>query len=95
MNTKHGPYVTKLIIQFMAREAVPPGGGLPDVVEFIRNEKRRKKVLEEAERKALESIQLVKNAPDNPFGDDDEMIAGMLLEKIEQAKSDLLKKGLR
>lgn len=92
--SKYGPNVTKLMAKFIAREAIPPDGGIADGIEFIRNPERRKQVLESAEAKALQAIQLIKSTPDNPFGDDDEQIATDLLQKIEEssrAKSDLPK----
>lgn len=82
----YGPNVTKLIIRFVAREAIPPGGGLADGIEFFRNQERRKQVLEKAESGALAAIQLIKAAPDNPYGDNDEEVALALLTKIEERK---------
>jgi len=82
--SKYGPNVTKLITKFIAREAVPPGGGLTSGLEFFSNPERRKQVLEIAEAKAVQAIQLIKSAPDNPFGDDDERIASELLSQIQE-----------
>jgi len=70
----------------MARVAIPPGGGLADGLEFFKNPERRKQVLEKAESEALAAIKLIKAVPDNPYGDDDEKIAGMLLVKIEERR---------
>jgi hypothetical protein len=80
----YGPNVTKLITKFIAREAIPPGGGMADGIEFFLNPERRKQVLAKAEADTLESIRAIKAAPDNPFGDNDEEIAGALLKKIEE-----------
>lgn len=85
-NRNYGPNVTKLITRFIAREAVPPGGGIADGVEFFVNPERRKQVLAKAEADALIAIQAIKAAPDNPYGNDDEVIAGAILEKIEQRR---------
>jgi hypothetical protein len=82
--SKYGPNVTKLIVKFIAREAIPPGGGVADGIEFIRNSERREQVLKIAEFKAIQSLQLIKKSPDNPFGNDDEQIAGELLKMIEE-----------
>jgi hypothetical protein len=82
--TQHGKNVTKLIIRFIAREAVPPGGGINNVAVFFSNAEHRKQIIESAEAKAIAAIQLIKNAPDNPYGDDEEIIAGILLEKIQE-----------
>jgi hypothetical protein len=82
--SKYGPNVTKLITKFIAREAVPPGGGLASALEFFGNAEQRKKVLDAAEAKAIQAIQLIKSAPDNPFGNDDEKIASGILEQIQE-----------
>lgn len=86
--SKYGPNVTKLIIRFVAREAAPPGGSLQGVIDFIKDQKRRKRVLLTAELQALGALALVKSAPDNPYGNDDEAIAGMLLEKISERQKE-------
>ena len=87
--SKYGTNVTKLITQFIAGEAIPAGGGIASAVEFFQNAKRRKQVLEAAETKAIQAIELIKTAPDNPFGNDDELIAGELLKKIAERKRGL------
>jgi len=81
---KHGPNVTKLITKFIAREAIPAGGGLADGIEFIRNPERRAQVLKSAEAKATQAIELIKSAPDNPYGNDAEVIAAELLKQIAE-----------
>jgi hypothetical protein len=83
-----GPNVTKLITKFIAREAIPPGGGLANGIEFFTNPEKRKEILAKAERNAMECIRIIKSAPDNPYGDNDEVIAGIILKKIEQKRKD-------
>lgn len=87
--SKYGTNVTKLITQFIAHEAIPAGGGIASAVEFFQNAERRKQVLTAAETKAIRVIELIKTAPDNPFGNDDELIAGELLKKIAERKRGL------
>lgn len=82
--SKHGPKVTMLITKFIPRVAVPDGGGITDGMRFFLDEGYRKQVLVEAEKMALAAIELIKIAPDNPFGLDDEAIADFLLGKIEE-----------
>jgi hypothetical protein len=82
--SNYGPNVTKLILRFSAREAVPKGGGMANVLEFFTNQSLRKEIMDKAEVKAMEVIRAVKAAPDNPYGIDDEIIAGVLLEKISE-----------
>ena len=86
MNT-YGPNVTKLITRFIAREAIPPGGGIASGIEFFKNPERRKQVIAKAVINAMASIELVKIAPDNPYGNDDEKIAEALLEKIQERQN--------
>ena len=85
MTKNYGPNVTKLITRFIAREAIPPGGGIAAGLEFFQNPVLRKQVLEIAEAKALEAIFLVQSAPDNPYKTDEE-IAKVLLDKLEERK---------
>jgi hypothetical protein len=87
--SKYGPNVTKLIFKLVILEAVPPGGGPADVIEFFSNPDRRKLVLSKAEATTLNILRIFKTAPDNPYGDDDEAIAGMLLKKIEEKRSQI------
>ena len=82
MNEKIGPNVKKLIIHKMSVDAVPLGGGLQDAIEYLASN------LADSGRQAAElvkrAIAVVKTAPDNPYGDDDEAIAGELLRRIEE-----------
>lgn len=82
----HGPLMTKLIVQFVARVAIPEGGTLADGLKFIQDAEYRKGVLEKAESKAVEAVSLVRTAPDNPYGDDNEAIAGAILERLEERR---------
>ena len=68
------------------REAIPPGGGnaFGSALLFFQDAEHRKAVVENAKAKMDAAIQLVKSAPDNPYGDDDEAIAGELLRRIEE-----------
>lgn len=83
----HGPNVAKLIMQFVVREAIPPGGGIDDGVDFFMNQEKRRRILAKAEGEAIAAIALIKAAPDNPYGDDDEIIAGVLLARIAERKA--------
>jgi hypothetical protein len=81
---KYGPNVTKLITKFIAREAIPRGGGIADGLEFFRNPDHRKQVLEKAEADTLAAIKTIKTTPGHLYGIDDEVIAGILIQKIEE-----------
>lgn len=83
MSKPIGPNVKKLIIRKMSLDAIPPGGGFQDGIEFLASNR-----LAESGRNAAEWVQqalaVFKTAPDNPYGDDDEAIAGELLRRIEE-----------
>ena len=76
-----GPNVRRLMILVMARQAIPPGGGIAEGVEAILH-------LDRHARAALEWIEdalyAIKSAPDNPYGEDDEVIVADLLRQIEE-----------
>jgi|GEM_PF-5953582 len=81
-----GKNVSKLMAYFIAREAVPPGGGISSALDFFMDDARRKEILEKATSEMVKFLDAIKNAPDNPYGDDDELIAGALLKKIDEKK---------
>ena len=78
-----GPNVKKLITTRIAQLAVPPGGGLADAIGFLAS-KRIGKTAKDATDWVNEAIAVVKTAPDNPFGNDDEAIAGEILRQLEE-----------
>ena len=84
---KHGPNVNRLIIEFMAREAIPTGAGISAGFHYFLDEVHRKRINESAERNAMTAIQAMKSAPD-AFSDDDEIIAKFLLDKIAEKKAE-------
>ena len=79
-----GPNVQKLLSKFIARNAVPSGGGLADGLKFFTDPDHRRKVLQKSEEELLLAIKLIKMAPDNTFGTDDETIAGEILHRIDE-----------
>lgn len=84
--SEHGKYVTKLITRFFIIEIIPKGGGVDDALKYFQDREHRKRVTDAAEKKAIAAIELVKTAPDNPFGDDDERIAQALLSLDEKRR---------
>lgn len=71
----------------MALDAVPPGGGVKNVLAFLTD----KTAIIDGAKKATawveEAIAVVKTAKDNPWGNDDEAIAGEILRQIEEKKA--------
>lgn len=78
-----GPNTRKLLGHFIAREAVPEGGGLADGLNFLIDPDRRQRGMEKAMVNMEAALAAVKSAPDNPYGDDDEAIAAAILARIE------------
>ena len=79
----HGPNMKKLIVKFIAREAIPPGGGIAAGMEFLTNPERREQVIAKAVVNAAAAVLLIKSAPDNPFGDNEEEIAEFILKRLD------------
>ena len=79
--------VQRLAIRRMSVLGIPPGGGHAAALSLLTDAPRMAAVYREAHEWTAEAIRVFKTAPDNPFGDDDEAIAGFLLEKIEESSN--------
>ena len=82
---KHGPNMQRLIATLFANNAIPAGGGLEDGIAALMPGKIQEG-MKRAEAEALKMMLTVKSAPDNPFGDDNEAIAGHLLKLAEEKR---------
>ena len=82
-NTPLGPNAKRLLILFMSREAVPPGGGIADGARFFLDAEHRKAVSDKAWDNMNTAINAVKSTTDNPYGDDEEAIAGAILQAVD------------
>lgn len=82
---KLGPNAKRLLSRLIARAAVPPGGGLESSLRFFADTEHRHRVLEVAMGNLDASIALIRQAPDNPYGDDEEAIAAGILERLEKS----------
>lgn len=90
MSENYGPNMTKLIMKFMARNAIPRGGGLSDGIMFFTDKEHRKKIMDKSEADALESIRIIHTAIDDPYKDyDDEIIARIISNKIQEREAKL------
>lgn len=79
-----GPNAKKLFAAFLAKEAVPDGGGLADSMKFFLDKEHRAGVIERAAKNFEAGIAAVKAAPDNPYGDDEEAICAAVLARLAQ-----------
>lgn len=75
--------VVKLIIWIISQKAIPNGGGFADGIKFWTDAEYRKRIMDESKREADAYIELVKTAPDNPYGNDDEAIASAILDQLK------------
>ncbi len=85
-NRPQGPNVKKLAIHKMTLDAVPPGGGLASAINFLTTPGRIQSSAKDAVAWVFEAIDVVKSAPDNTFGNDDEAIAAEILRRIDERK---------
>lgn len=84
---KIGPNVKRLIVHKMSLLAIPVGSGKDSLslgVEALTNRGKFASIAAEASDWVRKAIAVMKTAPDNPYGDDDEAIAGALLKGIEE-----------
>lgn len=81
---KVGPNMQKLAAFKASRDAIPDGGGLVDAIDFIKDQNRFKKSMLDSVLWAFAAVDVMKTAPDNPYGDDDEVIAGAIVAEIEK-----------
>lgn len=79
-----GPNMKSLLFRKVALDAIPPGGGFDSGVEAIMNTGKLARLHREAFVWVKEVVEVVKSAPDNPYGDDEEAIAGAILEKLAE-----------
>lgn len=77
-----GPNVKKLIIRRMSMLMIPSGGGLVDGLQALSSKESILGFTQEAIKWVEEALEVVKTAPDNPYGDDNEAIAGEILQQL-------------
>jgi hypothetical protein len=79
-----GPNVKRLIAIRIGNAAIPNGCENPmgEGLAFLVDRDRVTQAARAATRWVEEALAAVKSAPDNPYGDDDEVIAGELLRRI-------------
>jgi hypothetical protein len=85
---KQGPNVRSLIVRKMSLLMIPVGSKEPleTGIRALMEPGRIGAVAREATDWVMAAIAVVKTAPDNPYGDDDEAIAGRILADIEERK---------
>jgi len=84
---KQGPNVKRLIIERMSYLAIPKDGGLADGIALFTTPGKLGDVVRQATTDVEACIAVAKTAVPNPFGNDDEAIAGEILRKIDERKA--------
>lgn len=82
-----GPNLKRLMAHKMAIDAVPPGGGLFSALDVLMSPKKMQESAQSALEWSILAVNAVRCAVDNPYGDDEEVIAGEILSKIEERKA--------
>lgn len=82
-NTILGPNTKKLFLHLVSLRAIPDGGKTRDVINFFADSNARNKIIDDAFNDLKEILNVVKSAPDNPYGDDDEAISEEILRRYE------------
>ena len=77
-----GPNMKKLLARVVARAAIPPGGGFADGVRLITTPGALVKLTNTSIDWIDDAILAIRSAPDNPYGDDEEIIAAAILSNL-------------
>lgn len=81
-----GQNARELLAYFVAREAIPNGGGLAAGLNFLVDPVARRRGTQRGILAMQAALAAIKAAPDNPYGDDDEAIAGAILREVQRKK---------
>lgn len=84
MSITTGPNKKKLLTLFVARVAIPNDGNVGDGMTFLLDKQHRAEVMKQAHGLANQAIDAMRAAPDRWYSDDEEEIAGILLDKLRE-----------
>jgi hypothetical protein len=90
---KHGPNFMELAFRLEAKMAIPDGGGIAAGIDFLMDKEKQIKIMEKAFEQAETIIQIIREAPDNTYGNDEEVIAKAILDKIKARESGILREN--
>lgn len=77
-----GPNEKRLVTKRMAAIMIPPGAGPLEGFNALSNPIRLGEIAKEATEWVSAALWAVKLAPNNPYGNDNEVIAAAILEKM-------------
>lgn len=78
-----GPNEKKLITKRIAAVMIPEGGCVFDGFEALTDPVKLGRIAKESTKWISVMLEAIKNAPDNPYGNDNEVIAASILEKMQ------------
>jgi hypothetical protein len=78
-----GPNQKKLIMKRIAAVMIPEGGGVMDGILALTNPDKLSRITKESTEWISQMLEAVKAAPDNPYGNDNEVIAAAILKQME------------
>ena len=88
---KHGPNFMELVFRLMAGPDGPVQVAFGSAgIAFLMDKEKQIKIMEKAFEQAEAIIQVIREAPDNTYGDDEEVIAKAILDKIKERESGIL-----
>jgi hypothetical protein len=74
----------RLLARVIARKAIPSGGGFADGIKLFTTPGELGKVSRESLEWIDDAIYAIRSAPDNTYGDDEEIIAGVIVMEVEK-----------
>ncbi len=83
MSQKLGPNMKRLMTKFAAKHAIPDGGGFEDGLQLFTQPGKMMKCMNAGLKDAENAVDALRQAPDNEWGDDAEVLAGVILHRIE------------
>ncbi len=81
-----GPNVKRLAIEFASYVIIPPGSGsnpMELALSALTDGAQLSAAMQAGLARVDQAVALVKAAPDNPYGDDEEAIAGEILRRLD------------
>jgi hypothetical protein len=79
-----GPNEKKLITKRIAAVMIPEGGSVLDGFNALTNPARMGQIAKESTKWISVMLEAIKSAPDNPHGNDNEVIAASILKQMEK-----------
>ena len=81
---KLGPNMKRFLAYAVARKSIPPGGGMQAVINVLVTPGKLADVTREALKFCDDAIAAMRSAPDNPYGNDEETIAGAIVKELDR-----------